>query len=262
VNLLKAEFMKLAYQRRTWGLLAAAIFLAVLATAFSPYAIERAKTSMFMNLSSSDVVDSVYAKALGAYIIAMILGIVIMSSEFHHHTAIATFLAAPKRSRVLAAKIATAAIWGAGFNLIATGIGMGTGAYALTLFSNAAAPHSYIFVNYLLAAVLIGAVCAVMGVGIGTLIRNQNAAVSVGLVWFLVVDRILAVIWTEIGKYLPSGLITAMMALHLNVKDKTSGLGINTKDYLEPLPAAGFLLAYALVFAAVSIATTLRRDID
>jgi len=262
VNLLKAEFMKLAYQRRTWGLLAAAIFLAVLATAFSPYAIERAKTSMFMNLSSSDVVDGVYAKALGAYIIAMILGIVIMSSEFHHHTAIATFLAAPKRSRVLAAKIATAAIWGAGFNLIATGIGMGTGAYALTLFSNAAAPHSYIFVNYLLAAVLIGAVCAVMGVGIGTLIRNQNAAVSVGLVWFLVVDRILAVIWTEIGKYLPSGLITAMMALHLNVKDKTSGLGINTNDYLEPLPAAGFLLAYALVFAAVSIATTLRRDID
>jgi len=261
MNLVKAEFMKLAYQRRTWGLLLAAIFLAVLATAFSPYAIERANTP-FMNLSSSDVVDGVYAKALGAYILSVVLGIVIMSSEFHHHTAIATFLATPKRSSVLVAKLVTAALWGAGFNLVATGIAMGTGAFALTYFPSAAAPHGYIFTNYLAASILIGAVCAVMGVGIGTLIRNQNASVSIGLVWFLVVDRILAVIWTEIGKYLPSGLITAMMALHLNVKDKASGIGINTKDYLEPLPAAGFLFAYAVVFAAVSIFTTLRRDID
>ena len=261
MNLIKSEFLKLVYQRRTWGLLAAAIFFSVLATAFSPYAIERAK-SLFMSLSNADVVDGVYSKALGAYIMALVLGIVIMSSEFHHHTAIATFLAAPKRIHVLTAKLVTAAIWGAAFNFVATGIGMATGAYALTFFKSAAAPHSYIFVNYLLASLLIGAVCSVVGVGVGTLIRNQNAAVSVGLVWFLVLDRILAVIWTEIGKYLPTGLITAMMALHLNVKDRVSGLGINTKDYLEPLPAAGFLLFYAVVFAAVSIATTLRRDID
>jgi len=262
VRLLKSEFLKLAYQRRTWGLLASAIFLAVLATAFSPYAIAKLAKEMPMALSSPDVIDGIYAKALGAYILTLILGIVIMSSEFHHHTAIATFLVEPKRSRVLTAKLITAAVWGGGFNLIATAVGMASGAFALTLFKNVGTPHSYIFVNYPLAAVVIGAVLAVVGVGIGTLIRNQNGAVAVGLVWFLIVDRILAVIWTEAGKYLPSGLITAMMTLHLNVKDRTTGFGINTADYLDPLPAAGLLLVYALVFAAISIATTLRRDID
>lgn len=262
MNLLKSEFLKLAYQRRTWGLLAAAIFLAVLGTAFSPYAISKLAHEMPLALSSADVIDAIYAKALGAYILALILGIVVMSSEFHHHTAIATFLTSPKRTQVLGAKLITAAIWGAGFNVIATLIGMGSGAFALTLFKNVGTPHGYIFVNYPLAAALIGAVLGVVGVGIGTLIRNQNGAVATGLVWFLVLDRILAVVWADAGKYLPTGLITAMMTLHLSVKDKSTGLGINTSDYLDPLPAAGLLLVYALVFAGVSIATTLRRDID
>lgn len=262
MNLLKSEFLKLAYQRRTWGLLAAAIFLAVLATAFSPYAISKLAKEMPMALNSSDVVDAVYAKALGAYIIALILGIVASSSEFHHHTAIATFLVTPKRTRVLTAKLITAAIWGGAFNLIATGIGMASGTVALSLFKNVGSAHSYIFVNYPLAALLIGAVLGVVGASIGTLIRNQNGAVAAGLVWFLVLDRILAVIWVDAGRYLPTGLITAMMTLHLSVKDKATGLGLNTADYLDPLPAAGLLLVYALAFAAVAIATTQRRDID
>jgi multisubunit Na+/H+ antiporter MnhC subunit len=78
----------------------------------------------------------------------------------------------------------------------------------------------------------------------------------------MVVDRILAVIWTEIGKYLPTGLITAMMNIHLDVKDKASGFGLNTADYLDPVPAALLLLAYGIGFAVLAMFSTLRRDID
>lgn len=261
MKLLKSEFMKLAFQRRTWGLFAAAIFLAVLATALTPWALSRMPNTIVMPLSVTYVVDSVYSKALGAYIMALVLGIVIMSSEFHHHTAIATFLTTPKRTRVLASKLITAAIWGALINLVATGFGMISGAIALGFYKDAVAPHDYIIADYLASSLLIGAVLCVVGVAIGTLIRNQNAAVSTGLVFFLIVDRILAVVWTEGGKYLPSGLITGMMQLHLNIKDKTSGFGINTADYLDPLPAAGLMLGYGIVFAAASL-ITLRRDID
>jgi len=261
MRLLRAEFMKLAYQRRTWGLFAAAVFLAVLATALTPWALSRMQSVVVIPLSLPAAVDSVYSKALGAYIMSLVIGIVIMSSEFQHHTAIATFLATPKRINVLTSKLITAAVWGALINFVATALGMVSGAIALSFFKNVAAADSYIFVDYLCSALLIGAVLGVVGVAIGTLIRNQNAAVSTGLVLFLIVDRILAVVWTEGGKYLPSGLITGMMQLHLNLKDRASGFSLNTADYLEPWPAAGLLLGYGIVFAAISL-ITLRRDID
>ena len=261
MNLLKSEFLKLVYQRRTYGVLAAAIGIAVLATAFTPYALTKLRT-FGVPLSNPAVVDSVYAKALGGYMFALILGVLIMSSEFQNRTAIATFLATPKRIEVLVSKLAIAAIAGAILNLVATLVALASGAIALSMFKNVAAPDSYIWVDYLASAALTGAVLAVIGVSIGTLIRNQNAAVSVAMIWIFVVDRILAVIWTDVGKYLPTGLITAMMNLHLDVKVRSIGLNINTGDYLDPWPAAGLLLAYGVVFAVVSVATSLRRDID
>ena len=261
MNLLKSEFLKLVYQRRTYGVLAAAIAIAVLATAFTPYALTHLRT-LGAPLSNAAVVDSVYAKALGGYMFALILGVLIMSSEFQNHTAIATFLATPKRIEVLVSKLAISAISGAILNVIATLVALASGVIALSMFKNVAAPDSYIWADYLASAALTGAVLAVMGVSIGTLIRNQNAAVSVAMIWIFVVDRILAVIWTDVGKYLPTGLITAMMNLHLDVKVRNIGLNINTADYLDPWPAAGLLLAYGVVFAVVSVATSLRRDID
>jgi ABC-2 type transport system permease protein len=261
VNLLKSEFLKLVYQRRTYGVLLAAIGISVLSTAFTPYALSRIE-AMGMPLGDAAVVDSVYSKALAGYMFALILGVLIMSSEFQNHTAIATFLATPKRFEVLISKIGIAAIAGAIVNVIATSVGLASGAIALSLFKHVATPHSYIWADYLASAALTGAVLAVMGVSIGTLIRNQNLAVSVAMIWIFVVDRILAVIWTEVGKYLPTGLITAMMNLHIDVKVKAIGFNINTGDYLDPWPAAGLLLLYGVLFAVVSVATSLRRDID
>ena len=117
MKLLKSEFLKLVYQRRTYGLLLAAIAISTLATVASPIALQRLSSDITMALSTPDAVDAIYAKALGGYMFVLILGVYIMGSEFAHHTAIATFLATPKRSRALGAKLAMAAIFGAVFNL-------------------------------------------------------------------------------------------------------------------------------------------------
>ena len=262
MNLVKAELRKLFYQRSTYGLILGTVALAILGTAFSPYAMTRIGNGVTMPLTNSDVVDGVYSKSLGGYIFVLIIGVLMMAGEFHHHTAVATFLAVPKRSRVLITKLGVAAVVGALINVFATWVAIGSGAYALSLFKHVAAPHDYIWGNYTAAAAVTGAVLAVVGVAIGTLVRNQNAAVTGSLIWLMVVDRILAVIWTEIGKYLPTGLITAMMNIHLNVKDKGSGFGLNTADYLDPVPAALLLLAYGIGFALLAMVSTLRRDID
>jgi len=73
---------------------------------------------------------------------------------------------------------------------------------------------------------------------------------------------LLAVLFVEVGKYLPTGLITSLMNLKLNLNSKQIPITLSTADYLDPAPAAGLLLLYGVVFAAVAVFTTLRRDID
>ena len=259
MNLIKSEFLKIVYQRRTWGLLLAGIVLAGLGAGVSPWAMTRLTENAHM-LVNAQAVDSVYSKALGGYIFAVIIGAMMMSSEFTHHTAIATFLVSPKRSTAYFAKLIVAAITGAIFMLITTGLGMVAGAIALGYYPDAAGPTDGKIFDLLAAGLLVGATLAVVGLAIGTLIRNQNAAVTTTLVWFFVVDRLLGLLFTDIGKYLPTGLITSMMDLKINVK--TGPITVDTANYLEPWPAAALLLAYGLVFGAVALFTTNRRDID
>lgn len=262
MNLLKSEFLKLVYQRRTYGLMLVSILIASIAAVAPTIAMTRLPVDIGLTLSSPAAIDSVYAKALGGYLFVVILGVYMMSSEFNHHTAIATFLATPKRSRALGAKLLMAAIAGAIINLIATGFGLLAGKITLDALKVTTQPDSFIWLDYPVAALLIGAVLGVIGVSIGTLIRNQNAAVTTAMVWLFLVDRLLALLWSDIGKYLPTGLITAMMNLHIMVDVKAAGLKIDTTQYLEPLPASALLLTYGLVFAAIAMFTSLRRDID
>ena len=64
--------------------------------------------------------------------------------------------------------------------------------------------------------------------------------------------------WPDAGKFLPSGLITAMLSLDISAPE----LGFDTTGYLPALTATLVLLGYGAVFAFVAIATSLRRDID
>lgn len=262
MNLISAEIRKLAYQRSTYGLLIAGVALSVLSTAFSPIALDQLAGEISMPLSDPNNIDGIYAKALGAYIVVVVLGVRFMAGEFHHHTAIATFLSEPRRHRVLFSKLLVAAVAGAAFNVVATIIGMASGWIALQFFADAAEPHPEIFVNFPLSAALIGAVLAVMGVGIGAVIRNHNVATAASLIWLFLVDRIIAVIWVAVGKFMPTGLITSMMNLQISVSDSTDTLSLDTDVYLEPLPAALILLGYGILFSFIAIATSLRRDID
>ena len=262
MKLFKSEFLKLVYQRRTYGLLLAAIAINILSTAFTPYVLTKSKIGIDFALSSPAAVDAVYAKSLSGYLFVVIVGVFLMSSEFAHHTAIATFLATPKRSKALVAKLAMAVLFGAVFNLIATCVGLLSGAIALNAYNVKVQPDAYIWVDYPAAAALTGAVLAAIGVAIGALIRNQNLAVSVTMIWLFLIDRLVTFIFPDWGKWLPTGLITSLSDLHIKLGGKTSPISIDTSNYLSPWPAAGMLVVYGAVFSVAALLTTMRRDID
>jgi hypothetical protein len=141
---------------------------------------------------------------------------------------------------------------------ISTGFSFLAGFLVLSTFEEAASPSEGLFLNTFIASTIGGAVLGVIGVAIGTLVRNQMLAITGALIYLFVVDPILLALLPEVGKYLPTGLITAMLAIDINAPE----LGFDTSNYLPPLEATGLLLIYGTVFAAVAIGTSLKRDID
>ena len=258
MSLLNSEWRKLVYVRAHWGLLVGAVVLAGFGTAVTPIILDSNSATFGLALDQQTAVDSVYANAISSYIFAIIIGIMLMSGEFRHGTAVATFLTAPKRGTLLANKLGIAAIGGALVMVISTGAGIAAGWVTLSFFENVAEPSSGVFVNTMIAAVVSGSILGIVGVAIGTLIRNQMLAITGSLIYLFVVDPILLTLVPEAGKWLPSGLITAMLALDIQAPE----FGIDTANYLPPLTATLVLLGYGVVFGVVAIATSLRRDID
>jgi len=258
MKLVVAELRKLRYSKSTYGLTLASIFIATLSTVVTPIVIADDETGLFGSLSDQAMVDGVYANAVSSYIFAIILGILIMSGEFRHGTAVATFLASPKRERVLGTKLLVAAFAGALMQIISVLIAVAAGWYTLTFFEDVAAPSDDVFLNLSLAAMLSGAVLAVVGVAIGSLIRNQLIAIVSTLVWLFIVEPIILLLFADAGKWLPTGAITGMLAIEF----ESAAIGISTADYLTPGVATLVLLAYGAIFSFVALVTSMRRDID
>src|SRR6266508_3156168 len=117
-----------------------------------------------------------------------VLAAIGLTGEFRHKTVTATFLATPHRGRVVAAKLVTYAVVGAGYGLVCIGV---------------------------IATV---AVFAVLGVGLGALLRDQVATVVALLIYLFVAEPIITRIsalgdWT---RYLPGPAASALTQVTLD----------------------------------------------
>jgi ABC-2 type transport system permease protein len=177
------------------------------------------------------------SQALGhvglAAIITLVFGIVAMASEYRYGTITDSYLSFPGRRRVIGAKLAVYAAWwsakGSALHLSAAGTWQ-------TLAGGVAANVGF----------------AVLGVGLGALIRNLAAAIAVALAWIALIEGIVGqLIGSSLARWLP---LHASEAL-----DRSALLGAS--QLLPQWAGALVLLGYAAVFAAVALVTTLRRDV-
>lgn len=119
-------------------------------------------------------------------LLVMVLGALMITNEYHHQTATATFLTTPRRTLVILGKLVTAVLLGGAFWLITTVIGVTGGA----IFLNTQGYGPQFDDSSVLRAValnLLGyAIWTILGVGLGVLIRNQIAAVVVTIVAYFI----------------------------------------------------------------------------
>jgi ABC-2 type transport system permease protein len=181
---------------------------------------------------------------------ALVLGILGLAGEFRHGTATSTFLVTPARGRVVAAKLAAAALTGLAMALLSSAAVLAVGLpwlRAKGIEVAMADPGLAARVAGLAGAV---ALFAVLGVGLAALLRNQVAAVIVGLLWWTqMIEQLLVGVLREPGleRWLPMGAASALT--------RPGGGGL-------PMWAGALVVAaYGLVLALAGGRLVVRRDL-
>jgi ABC-2 type transport system permease protein len=181
---------------------------------------------------------------------ALVIGILGMTGELRHGTATPTLLVTPGRGRVVAAKLAAAGLTGLAMALVSSAAVLAVGLpwlRARGLEVAVADPGAAARGAGLSVAV---ALFAVLGTGLAALLRNQVAALVVGLLWWSQgVERVLAGLLQQPGleRWLPMGAAAALT---------------RPGDGTLPMWAGALVLAgYGLVLALVGGRLLVRRDL-
>ncbi len=148
---------------------------------------------------------------LSAFLV-MLLAVIGVAGEFHHRTAVSTFLVAPARWKVVAAKVAAYTIVGALLALAAALLALAVVPPVARAADVAITARFGDVVRALAATAGMGAAFAAMGVGIGGLIRNQTAAALVAVGWFFVAEGILPALVGEAATDVLPGSAAAALA--------------------------------------------------
>jgi len=241
MRLLRAEAIKLASVRTTWTMLSIGLL------------IEGLFAGLYVGLVPLGDVGPIREVQTGTgllMVLVLVLGVLMISNEFRHGTASATFLATPKRYPVLAAKLGAALGLGvvAGLAYVAVNAGL-----ALPLFAEREGdlpPTGDIVAVYAGVPVSM-ALLAAFGLGIGAIVRNQVGSIIAALAFFFILSTLPELIPGDIGEYFPA---QAVGSLHGLPEATEEGLG---------QAAGGFVLAaWSGLLVAVGTILTRYRDLN
>lgn len=238
----KAELLKLITTRGYLGLVLGAIAVVILTTASTVMSAQPESLSGALH-------DEVFflLVTINVGIFSLVIGIRSVTDEFRYSMAAHSFLADPTRWRTVAMKGATAALGALVLGAVSAAVMI---AIALPLGSTKGGSLAVSNGDGgALAGFLVGhAVWAVLGVGVGYLVRSQVPAIVGGIVWILVIENLGSGFLGDGGAYLP-GQTAYAFARALEGNALTAGA------------AGAVMAAYALVLFFLGLASVQRRDV-
>jgi hypothetical protein len=239
-RLLRGELIKVRTTRTAIGFGVAGLLLALAATLLS---------ILTSDLTSVDDKRNALNFGGGIGILFLIFGAVGATGEFRHRTLAPAVLIAPDRLRLLLARLEAYSLAGLLFGLIIAIITLGIG---LALIGGEPGPGltGDDYVKLGVGGVLDVVVAAAIGVGVGTLVRNQVAAVVGILIWLTILEPLTGLLHHHISDYTLGSTL-----------DRVGRGGINPD---EPSWGASILvlLAWGVVLCVLGAVVDRRRDVE
>jgi ABC-2 type transport system permease protein len=274
IRLIRSELLKIR-TTKTWWLFAIGAFVAA-ALAFLINAFADAHSQIHgenvgdrppgAKLDLDQLAVNVYTSGqFFGLMFVMLIGILVVTNEFYHQTATATFLVEPRRTKVIVSKLLAAIGFGFAYWLVTTildviagtlyfnweGVSNGLGHWAVTrgLLLN--------LLGYLLWAVL--------GVGIGVLLRSQvGSTITATLMYTIGIYVVIGVLSLVHNFWIKQNWVLQIAVLWPSLASLHMISGLNLPDVPDPPRWVGavVLIGYAVVAGTVGTLITRRRDIS
>ena len=189
----------------------------------------------------------------------LVIGVIQIGAEYRHRTITSTFLAQPRRPRVMVGKALALVLLAAAYGVLSLVGSVLVGAITLQARGAEAFPSGLVARTLVLSLLVLG-LWALIGLGAGILIPNQVAAllVTVGVAWLVEPIAGLAIKQWDFGRehiapYLPSEASQAVINTALASADDVR---------LSWWAGALTLALWAAVFAGIGTARVVRQDIS
>lgn len=250
INTLRSEFIKLRTIAAHW-------VLAIIAIAFPVVVVTLA--ALFGNFGLGLQSDEMASLIVGLTVVsAMLLGAmaaISLTSDYGHNTIRPTYAATPNRLRVIGSKVSV--------NSVVVGVLMTLAVFGSWFIASVIVSARDFSISIgdsgvlasLISVIALAVIVSVFGFGLGLIIRNSPATVTILLLWPLLIEGLIGVVfallgWDGAGKWLPYQ--AAINAAAAGQEDSIDQLG-------RPM---GLVYFAAVALALVVIGSTLdqRRD--
>ena len=248
IRLINAEVLKLRTTQVWFWLLLGAVAISAL------FVIGPLASNGIHN--SGDVAD-MFANAGIAYTLTFVLGVLGVTTEFRYQTITPTLLATPSRWAVVTAKMITYAIMGVLYAAVCVIVELVIAVPWLSAKGVDYSLGSDHVPRALISVFVTLALFGVIGLGVGALLKNQVVAVTVGVIFLVVLQNILVAIpgVKHVYPYLPGGAAAAIATV------PGTDRSVNGVELLSGTAGVIVLVLWAIVPAVIGAAFTLNRDI-
>jgi ABC-2 type transport system permease protein len=192
-------------------------------------------------------------------IIAMVIGITAFGSEYRHQTLASTYLATPRRLRLMMGKVGSLLAFGLLYGVVSVAAGMLVAIPFVLANDGTFALDQLATWRSLGLGVLSIALWTMTGMGIGILIKNLLVAMLVGMSLAYLVEPIASAVffvhkWDLLLNLMPSGATNAMLGT-------TSPVLFAGQHPFVWWQGALVLAGWCLLPAVIGVASTVRQDV-
>jgi ABC-2 type transport system permease protein len=243
-RLLRAELRKLWTTKMPVGFLVVLVVISAITAIAVIYGKDADGTKGFIATRLDQ--RSLLAFAANAMVIAGLFGAIAVAREYGHNTVIPMFLITPRRRRAMLAQLTAIVLAGGILGLVGEAITFAAGSVSITIAGQGIFVTLGDVVRLLAAAALAGGAGALLGAGVGAIVRNTGGAVTGAVLLLIIVPPIAVQLTTGAASWMPSTLANV-----------ASGVGEGPSLVAATLA----LVLWGLIPAVLSVAVVQRRDV-